>query len=136
MMNHSDKYRVRRKQVQLLTKIPRRIARYNQFQDTACSRERRQFSKLKVRVKAISSSSKYLAPSNDNLARYRLRTSVQEEKDEAEIAKRKKKEKRKKEDSWNKQQELKEAYNASQRVSRAIASSRGEESKRKGRREA
>lgn len=121
--------------MQPLTKIPRRIARYNQFQDTACSRERRQFSKLKVRVKAISSSSKYLAPWNDNLARYRLRTSVQEEKDEAEIAKRKKK-KRKKKDSWNKQQELKEAYNASQRVSRAIASSRGEESKRKGRREA
>lgn len=93
-------------------------------------------SKLKIRVKAISFSSKYLAPSNDNLARYRLRTSVQEEKDEAEIAKRKKKKEKKKKDSWNKQQELKEAYNASQRVSRAIASSRGEESKRKGRREA
>ena len=93
--------------------------------------------KLKIRVEAISFSSKYLAPSNDNLARYRLRTSVQEEKDEAEIAKRKKKKKeKKKKDSWNKQQELKEAYNASQRVSRAIASSRGEESKRKGRREA
>lgn len=120
--------------MQPLTKIPRRIARYNQFQDTACSRERRQFSKLKVRVKAISSSSKYLAPWNDNLARYRLRTSVQEEKDEAEIAKRKKKKEKKK--IRNKQQELKEAYNASQRVSRAIASSRGEESKRKGRREA